>query len=233
MLFKYKLHIFLFSLLVLLASSPLQIHSEELLPVNVTVDGVIGDNEYQFSGTFEDYFTVCWSVSETEIYLALQAETTGFVSIGIDPEVILKNTDLIYGSVSGDIISVADTFSTEIFGPPENDTSLGGTFDILEYNGTEEGGVTTFEFKRLLDTGDQYDNSISLDRKVDIMWSSHPSDDFSEKPDKKGSGTIDFTTGETKETYLIYYIIGGIIALVVIVAFAIFFIRRKLKKKAL
>ncbi|MHA1910198.1 MAG: DOMON domain-containing protein [Candidatus Kariarchaeaceae archaeon] len=232
MLFKYKFHIFLFSLLVLVTSSPHQIHSEELLPVNVTIDGVIGVDEYQFTGTFEGYFTVHWSASETEIYLALQAETTGYVAIGIDPEVIMLNADLIYGSVSGENVSVVDTFSSEIFGPPKKDTSLGGTFDILEYSGTEEGGVTTFEFRRLLDTGDQYDNVISLEGKVDIMWSTHPSDDFSEKPDKKGSGTIDFTSGETKEKYLIYYIIGGTIVLLVIIVLAIFFVRRKLKKKA-
>lgn len=230
MQFTKKHNFYLLALLMLMISNnPYQVHSAE--PVNVIIDGVVGVDEYHFSGTFEDYFTVYWSVSEDEIFMALQAETTGYVAIGFDPEIIMKNADLVYGSVDGDNVSVADMFSSSTFGPPETDISLGGTSDVFEYNGTEEGGVTTFEFKRLLSTGDPYDNTISLEGEVNIIWSADSSDDFSAKPSEKGSGTINFATGETKETYLIYYIIGGIVAILVIIILSIYLIKRKRKNK--
>jgi hypothetical protein len=226
MQFKYKLHIFLFSILVLLTSTPHQVHSD----INVTIDGVVGVDEYQYSGTFENFMTVFWSATDSEIYFALQANTTGYVAIGIEPGLIMTDVDLIYGSVNGSDISVADAYSSSLMtGSIQNDTALGGTFDVLEYSVSEVGGVTTFEFRRLLDTGDSKDNAISFG-EIDIIWSSHSSDDFAKKPSHQGSAELDIVSGESKETHPMYWVFGGIAAIVVVGGLSIYFIIKKFKK---
>ncbi len=111
---------------------------------------------------------------------------------------------------------MVDTFSKGIVGPIVEDIYLGGTNDILEYEGIEGSEYTTFEFTRLLNTHDNYDNEISLG-EIPISWSLHDSDDFTEKPNERGSANINFKTGEGKETIsMIYYYVAGVGLIIII-----------------
>ena len=80
-------------------------------------------------------------------------------------------------------------FSTGDFGPHPPDTELGGTYDILDFGGGEEGGYTSIEFKRALNTGDKYDNALS--RGVNkIIWSYGSEDDLKSKHINRGYGEL-------------------------------------------
>jgi hypothetical protein len=57
--------------------------------------------------------------------------------------------------------TVLDMFSPFDFGSHPPDTEQGGTYDILESGSREENGQTTIEFKRALDTGDDFDNFLN------------------------------------------------------------------------
>jgi hypothetical protein len=65
-----------------------------------------------------------------------------------------------------------------------------GTFDILDYDGSETNTHTLIEFSRKLSTGDQNDNVIPNTGSLDIIWSLGPSDTFTPRHDERGSGTI-------------------------------------------
>ena len=96
---------------------------------------------------------------------------------------------MIFGFVKDGKIEVYDLYSTGIFGPHSLDTELGGTDNILEYSGIEEGGFTTIEFKRSLNTDDKFD--ILLSEGINkIIWAYGSSDSLKLKHSTKGYGEI-------------------------------------------
>ena len=163
----------------------------------------------------------------------MSAETTGYVGINVDPGIILSDADLYYGFVNASGDFMADTYSDSIFGPSELDINNGGTDDILEYSGNEIDGQTTFEFRRLLVTGDSaHDNAISLEGTL-ISWTTGDNDDISERPSDSGRVDINFNTGESEEVKdnTLYYIVGAVVAaIIVITIFVVRFIKKRRSK---
>jgi hypothetical protein len=163
------------------------------------VDGVIGPDEYPLSAELGDgHFTMYWEISNGSIKMGLQAETPGLVAIGIEPTRRMLDADMILAYRSGSEFQVHDAYSFGETGPHPDDTDEGGTFDLNEYTVVEVGGVTTFEFIRLLDTGDQLDNVIPETGKVKFIWATSTSDDFSVYHTRRGTAVIDIGTGEAE-----------------------------------
>jgi len=152
-------------------------------------DGTISDNEYKNSQTYDD-FEINWSNDNEYFYAAAKARTTGFVAMAIQPGSRMKNADIILGFVDNGTVNVFDLFSTGDFGPHPLDTELGGTDDIVEFGGTDDGAYTIIEFKRLLDTQDEFDNEI-VDGKNQIIWSFGNADDLEIKHSSRGYGEIE------------------------------------------
>lgn len=97
--------------------------------------------------------------------MAIKGHTTGWVAIWFEPSVAMKDADMIFGWVQDGQIVVMDTYSTGTYGPHPSDEEPGGTNDILAFAGKEENGYTVIEFKRNLDTGDQYDKAFKPGRR--------------------------------------------------------------------
>jgi hypothetical protein len=155
------------------------------------IDGVVSQGEYDSSVSFGGgKLLVYWSISGDEFYLAMKGETSGWVSIGIEPSVEMFEADMIFGYVSGNSVTVIDAYSIGFTGPHPPDTEQGGTNDILSYAGSEGNGITTIEVKRKLSTGDKYDKDIPKNGNVKIIWGIANSDEDSRKHSRKGSGTL-------------------------------------------
>lgn len=127
--------------------------------LNWKADGIISPGEYPSSKTYGDY-QMAWSTDETYIYVGLKAKTSGWVAIGFGAGPMMKNADIIQGYAADGKAEVLDLFSTGEFGPHPADTQLGGTGDIIESTVKSDGGFTTVEFRRKLDTGDKYDKAL-------------------------------------------------------------------------
>ncbi|MCE7735819.1 MAG: hypothetical protein GPJ54_13140, partial [Candidatus Heimdallarchaeota archaeon] len=128
---------------------------------------------------------------------------------------------------------MVDTYSDSTLGPSKPDINDGGTDDILEYSGIEVDGQTTFEFRRLLVTGDSsHDNAISLEGTL-ISWTTGDSDDIGDRPADSGRVDINFNTGDSedvKDTTL-YYIAGAVVAtIIVITIFIVWYIKKRRSK---
>ncbi|MHA2202107.1 MAG: DOMON domain-containing protein [Candidatus Hodarchaeales archaeon] len=150
------------------------------------IDGVISDGEYDFNITVGDGdYSLYWQVIEDEIYFAIRGETTGWVAIGIDPEDRMENADMIFGWVNSTGVYVVDAFATGPYGPHPPDTVLEGSDNILEFNGSEESDVTIIEFKRLLNTNDDYDKPIPKNGTVTAIWAIGSSDSFTFQHSKR------------------------------------------------
>jgi hypothetical protein len=158
-------------------------------PIEWSADGVISDGEYTKVAKYGDY-EINWASDEEYIYVGLKVKTTGWVAIGIQPGSLMKDADMVLGSVEDGEAAVYDQFSTGDFGPHKADTELGGTNDILEFGGKEVGGYTTIEFKRLLDTGDKYDRPFSVGSNK-IIWSYGLDDQSTIKHVNRGYGELD------------------------------------------
>ncbi|MHA1214221.1 MAG: DOMON domain-containing protein [Candidatus Hodarchaeales archaeon] len=123
--------------------------------------------------------------------------------IGIEPSVAMLNEDLIFGWVSTDNTpTVIDAYSLNSYGSNHlADTTLGGTDDILTFNGTEVNGITTLEIERFLVTEDtDYDNDIPAEGTMKMIWAIGGSDSFSDSHIKRGSVTIDMKPSLSSST---------------------------------
>ena len=149
--------------------------SEEWKP-----DGVVGANEYARTMTLQapasnrysgGSMKLSWKNDAEYLFLALNGTTRGWISLGFEPTVRMKDADIIIGSVENGKANVLDQYCTGNYGPHENDTLLGGTYDILESGGMETGGNTVIELKRKMNTGDEFDKAFVHGQQVPIIWS--------------------------------------------------------------
>ncbi len=159
-------------------------------------DGVISAGEYEHSMVFDtDQFYVHWTINGSRIYLGLRAATTGYLALGFDPKDELKDVDLVYGRVTaGPNVDVRDTWSSTKTGPAVNDTSLGGTMDIENEDGSEAAGYTTIEFRRDLDTGDAYDLTIPFTGSMKVVWIMGVGDAWDSGVAKQDEGKLELGT---------------------------------------
>lgn len=153
-----------------------------------SADGVITVEEYLGEMQYGDY-EIHWVSDEQYVYIGISAKTTGWVAVGFQPGRRMKDADMVFGFVKDGETTVYDLFSTGDFGPHPLDTELGGTDDILEFGGSEAEGFTTIEFKRALDTGDEYDNPLSQGINK-IIWAYGSDDKLTLKHARRGYGEL-------------------------------------------
>jgi len=207
-----------------------QENSEVLPPPEI--DGVIESNEYEFGITLgANDFELFWQVENDSIAFGMRAKTDGWLAIGIDPSSVMKDADMFVGYVGDDGTAVLyDCYATGKTGPHPPDTELGGTSDILEYNGTFDGDWTTFEFSRKLATGDRYDNVVHTDGDTKVLWAYGSTDDKSIKHMQRGGVIVDLSSGAASEYVPWYYHAGWMTAGFSLMLIGIIIIRY-LKKK--
>ncbi|WP_187287809.1 DUF2202 domain-containing protein [Methanothrix harundinacea] len=150
-------------------------------------DGVIAEGEYsgyalligpEGLGYPGGDLEVFWRTDDEHLYMALRGETTGWLAIGFYPREWKKGGDVVIGRVNGRDAVVEDQYIIDFFGPHIPDVELSGTDDILEFGGLEKGGVTVIEFRRRLDTGDEFDRAITPGEDLPIIWSISRSEDL-------------------------------------------------------
>lgn len=151
-------------------------------------DGMIFVREYRGNIRNGDY-SLHWWHDEQYIYIGIRAPASGWVAVGFEPEPLHRETDTIIGFVENGKTTVLDMYSTGDFGPCTADTELGGSDDIIEFGGSEEDGYTTIEFKRRLDTDDEYDGDLATGVN-EIMWGYATLDDPRQKHLERGYDEI-------------------------------------------
>ena len=154
-----------------------------------SADGVIKAEEYAGNMQYGNY-QVFWRSDDVYVYIGMKAKASGFVSFGSQPGSRMKDADIILGFVRDGEVVVEDMYSTGDFGPHPPDTELGGTNDILEFDGKEEGGFTIIEFKRALNTDDDYDRALS-EGTNSIIWAYGSNDSLTTSHSARGYGEID------------------------------------------
>lgn len=176
------------ALLLVLAAAPL---------FGQNADGAVTAGEYANSVSLADGgFVLHWTVKGRNLFMAVDSEAPGWVSVGFDPVSVMDQADMIFGLVGPDGSTKAvDAFSTGVFGPHPADTSLGGSDDILKFAGRRKDGRVVFEFVRRLDTGDNFDKPILRDGSLKLIWAWGEDLDFNSHHVRAGSEIIGVKSG--------------------------------------
>jgi hypothetical protein len=135
-------------------------------------------------------FTIAWLANDSTLSVELTAGTAGWVAVGFDPGFIMQDANIVIGYVADGTATVRDDWGT---GPTshEDDTVLGGTYDVSEPGGQESGGSTTITFTIPLDSGDGYDRVIERGSTVPVILARGSQDDFDVQHDFAATTTID------------------------------------------
>ncbi|MHC1679809.1 MAG: DOMON domain-containing protein [Methanomassiliicoccales archaeon] len=178
--------------------------SEAATPSSPIMDGEIAEGEYEHAADLSGGdFLLRWHVQGDTVFFAMSAITDGYLSIGFDPEFLMKDADLVVGWVNGTGDAfIVDAYSTGQFGPVVLDTELGGTDDILGSAGVVREGWTVVEFSRALSTGDHFDKDISLVGEIVVMWAIGGVFDPATMPEDGGMVTIAMSSGASSESVL-------------------------------
>lgn len=132
-------------------------------------DGEINLGEYAHKAA-SGPLTVYWRNDGTYLYLALQARTVGWLSIGFDPDRTHIGADIIIGAVSNGTVTILDSYGTSERGTFHTpDVNLGGDYSITASGGSQESGVTTLEFQIPLNSGDKYDKALAAGATVPVI----------------------------------------------------------------
>ncbi|HSD57459.1 MAG TPA: DUF2202 domain-containing protein [Methanotrichaceae archaeon] len=160
--------------------------SEKVVSEEWKPEGIVGENEYSRSmvlsspakqGYSGGEMEVFWKNDQEHLYMALKSTTDGWLSVGFEPSEWMKDADTIMGFVEGERAIVMDEYCTGNYGPHVEDTTLGGTNDILSFGGRREGGYSVIEFKRKLNTGDEFDKAFSPGQRISLIWATADSND--------------------------------------------------------
>ncbi len=168
-----------------------EILKETFSAEDITVDGIIRDEEYPFK--LEEASTgisLYWFNDESNLYIGLQSESKGWIAIGLDPERVMKGANFIFlANVNGEII-VRDDFGTGNFSHSP-DTGLGGTENITRYAGQSTEKGISYEIVIPMDSGDQFDKKLAPGKEYTILLainSAHT--DFDKKHTARGKTSI-------------------------------------------
>jgi hypothetical protein len=206
------------------------------------VDGTIAEGEYANQVSLsEGNFLLYWEVSGDSVYFGIKAPTEGWVSLGIEPTQAMAEADMIFGWVEpGEAAGALDCYSTGMFGPHPPDEELGGEQNILSFAAEQTDGLTSFEFARLLDTGDAYDKALPVQGEVKIIWASSNSDNYLDPHTRRGSAVISLAGAQEPQTEggggldlysLLYWVHGSFMSASFLLLFVGMFFPRYLKRK--
>ncbi len=161
---------------------------ETISTENIAIDGSIDSHEYFFS--LKDGTTgleIYWSNDKQYIYIGIIASSSGWTAIGFNPEFAMKGANIIFMVIDGQDVVMRDDFGNSTFSH-SSDMDLGGSFDVEEYAGKADGGEAVYEFKMLLDTGDEFDSILNHGEQYKVIFAvKSRSIDFDNKHIKKSN----------------------------------------------
>lgn len=113
------------------------------------------------------------------LHVKLSAPTTGWVAVGFDPSVMMKDANFIIGYVEEGTGYIRDDFGTGAT-THTADTELGGTSDVTLIDAGENGNLTEIDFSIPMSSVDPYDAVLTQGETYAILLAYGPSggDDF-------------------------------------------------------
>jgi len=137
-----------------------------------------------------------WKLEKEMITIRISAKTTGWVGIGFNPTVEMKDANFIIGYVKEGKVKVTDHFGITNR-QHQNDTKIGGKKNITNITGSEKNKVTEIGFTLPLNSGDPKDQVLYPDKETVVLLA-HGSgrDSFRAKHQFRTSLKVNLKTGK-------------------------------------
>jgi hypothetical protein len=116
---------------------------------------------------------VRWRFEDTDLRMEVSAPTTGWVGIGFDPRVAMRDADFKIGYVAANNVTITDDYGVAN-GAHRPDQEIGGSNDIIESEGSEQDGRTTIRFLVPAYSNDRFDKIFEEGRTYRILLSYGP-----------------------------------------------------------
>jgi len=159
----------------------------------VLIAGCGGDGDDGYNTKTVEGITLSWRTNDADdsLLVKVSATTEGMVIVGfdIDPLNGLRDANIITGYVVSDTAYIRDNVGTgeEAYLP---DTAYGGTDDVTEKAGTENGG-TEITFTIPLNSGDPYDCVLEVGKAYLVFLAYGTNDSHEYQPTKYASTEIE------------------------------------------
>jgi len=176
-------------------------YGDQCEKVGLPLPGELDTSIYPFSGDLlGGNIKLYWRLLENDtiIEIALQADGTGWVGFGIG-QGMTPSADIYTGAVSGSTVSFRDCWSTST-NQPRLDENIGGTDNVIAYNGSQANGKTVIKFRRYVEASDPYDKDMGSDTDGLVAYHSS-SDNFGSEhgPNNRVTFKMNIYTGKIKE----------------------------------
>jgi len=103
----------------------------------------------------------------------------------------MKDANIILFTIANENIIARDDYGTSDF-THSSDEELGGSFNITEYTGKKENGITVIEFIIPLDSGDEFDRVLEPPGSYDVILAVNLTNtDLGSKHSKRNSCVIE------------------------------------------
>jgi DOMON domain len=139
-----------------------------------------------------------WKVEKELIHVRLTAETTGWVGIGFNPSVEMKDANFVIGYVKKGKVKVTDHFGVTNR-QHQKDEKVGGKNNITNIAGSEKNDITEISFTIPLNSGDSKDQALVPDKDSTILLAyGLGRDSFRTKHKFKAVLNVNLKTGQFK-----------------------------------
>ena len=159
-----------------------------MIILSMTISVISAQTDWQSTSTAGVTFE--YRVTQDGLHLEgiMIGQTTGWVAVGFNPSQQMRDANIIIAYVTASNTMIRDDWGTSTTSHA-SDVSLGGSSDVTLINGMEEGNFTTIHFTIPLDSGDQYDQPLSVGQTYPIILARGP------------NGVDNFTAGHTAAGY--------------------------------
>jgi hypothetical protein len=126
-----------------------------------------------------DRITFTWQPEGKNLNATVKAPTTGWVAVGFDPAIMMKDANLIIGYVKNGQVFIRDDYGSTLINH-KGDVYGGGQDNVTNKRGKEEDGVTEISFTIPLDSGDERDRKLVVGQTHKVLFAYGPdgADDF-------------------------------------------------------
>jgi len=153
-------------------------------------DAVIAAGEYAHE-TVIGKVTIYWRNDDQYLYLAAEAETSGWLGIGLDPENRMQGANYIIAAERDGAPSLYDAYGQGVVGATHpQDTEIGGSDDLVASAVSVQGGIVRLEAQIPLDSGDEYDKVLHPGETYPIIVATGTGFQFSAPHDFRALGEM-------------------------------------------
>ncbi|KAF2077300.1 hypothetical protein CYY_001425 [Polysphondylium violaceum] len=181
-----------------------------IILICIACNFINADFSHQVTLDQNSNFRLSWDIVNNDfIVFRVEANVKTWIGIGwyctgcTGSKMAMMNADFTIGQFnSSGFLSVHDMVNGQYEpGQPVDDTTRGGTYDILSSSGYQIDGYSVMIFSKKLNTGDTRDHSIDPSQPFNMLWAYGPvqNNNLDEHPrTQAGQVTIDLLGNENK-----------------------------------